>query len=590
MRSSPLRFLGVLILPLLASCEPSLGAPPREGSPGEDLPESGDGDGNLGGDGDTLPLDPGTPNVDIGDIEEADPETLPDGVAPQSRVPRLSYAEYDKSVSDLLLTQVTPSQLFPAEQPNLGSYDDGGGRSVNERLLQEIVLAAEQLALEAVEDSERYSAIVGCSPSEVTCRDTFIQSFGRRAYRRPLTQSETARFVSLFDQGADLIATGDAFRDGVELVLAAVLQSAKFLYRAEQGKNEQDEAGTLLTDFEIATRLSYLFWGTGPDEQLLEAAAAGGLSTPAAILEHATRLANDDRIRERVIDFHDRWFQMDGLSAAAKDPTIFPQFNPELVQSMRAEMHAVVEEITLNRGGGIVELLTSPLGAVDAPLAQLYGLPGTFGDAPALVDFPAGSGRTGLLTQAAFLTAHSSASTRTSPILRGVFILNRLLCQDVPPPPPGAEMQEPDTAPENEILTTRDYFAWKTSMPACAACHNQINPVGFAFEDFDAVGVHRTTENGAPIDAAGEITIGGETLAFQNGAEFSQAVSELSRLRSCYAVNWLNYVYGREEAAADSRTLATITAALGEPPFGARDLLLSLTSGAAFNHLPPIQD
>lgn len=584
MRSSPPILLGVLTLSLAFACEPSLGeGPSAEGAPGPKV-HAGDGDGDV------LGAEPPDPIVDIKDIEEADPETLADGVTAQSRVPRLSYSEYDKSVSDLLLTQVTPSELFPAEQPNLGSYDDGGARGLNERLLQEIVLAAQQLAAQAVADSVRYAAIIGCQPSEATCRDLFIQSFGLRAYRRPLTQAETTRFATLFDQGADLVASGDAFRDGAQLVLEAVLQSAKFLYRTEQGDGEQDEAGTLLTDFEIATRLSYLFWGTGPDQTLLDIAAADGLSTPAGIAEQATRLANDERVRDRVIDFHDRWFQMESLSAAAKDPAIFPQFTPEVAQSMQAEMHAVVEEITLNRDGGIVELLTTPIGAVDASLAALYGLPGTFGETPTIVDYPQGSGRSGLLTQAAFLTGHSSASTRTSPILRGVFILNRLLCQKIPPPPPGAEMQEPDTPPESELLTTRDYFAWKTSMGACANCHDRINPVGFAFENFDAIGVHRTTENGVAVDASGVLTLGDATVSFQNGAEFSQEIAALSRVRSCYATNWLNYAYGREESAGDSRTLGRLTAALAEAPFGARELLLALTSGAAFNHLPPLQD
>jgi hypothetical protein len=560
-------------------------APSAEDPPGPGTPI---GDGDAVGDGDTVVVEPPVPPVDIDDIEDADPETLPDGVSAQSRVPRLSYSEYDKTVSDLLLTSVTPSQLFPAEQPNLGSYDDGGARGVSERLLQEIVLAAEQLAAEAVADPVRYRSLVGCEPTEAGCRDAFVQSFGRRAYRRPLTEVEASRFVVLFDQGVELIASGDAFRDGVELVLDATLQSAKFLYRAEQGDGEQDDAGTLLTDYEIATRLSYLFLGTTPDEELLAAAASGGLSTAPGIVEQATRLANDERVRDRVIDFHDRWFQMEGLRAAAKDPAIFPEFSPGLVGSMEAEMHAVVEEITLNRAGGIAELLTTPLGAVDASLASLYGLSGTYGESPTLVDFPFGSGRSGLLTQAAFLTGHSSASTRTSPILRGVFVLNRLLCQDVPPPPPGAEMQEPDTPPASELLTTRDYFAWKTSMDACAHCHNQINPVGFAFEDFDAIGGHRTTENGVSVDASGAITISGATLAYENGAEFSERLAELSRVRSCYAVNWLNYAFGREESAADSRTLARITAGLAESPFGARELLVALTTGAAFNHLPPL--
>lgn len=588
MRSTAPVLLGHLALFTSLACEPTLGG----GSAATEEPGGPTG-GWTGDDPNNPPTGTGGGSnapPDVEDIGDVDPETLVDAVVPHSRVPRLSYAEYDRTVSDLLLTEVTPSELFPAEQPNLGSYEDGGSRGVNERLLQEIVLAAELLSSEAVQDAARYANIVGCEPSEPTCRDDFIQSFGRRAYRRPLTPEEFGRFVTLFGQGAEFIQSGDAFRDGAQMVLEAILQSAKFLYRSEQGDGQTDEVGPVLTDFEVATRLSYLFWGTSPDEILLDAAASGSLSTPEGIAAQAERLASDPRVVDRVIDFHDRWLQLEGLGAAEKDPTIFPEFDPELVASMRQELYTVVEEITLNRSGGIVELLTSPLGAPDSALAALYGVSGSFGETPTIVDFPSDSGRTGILTQAAFLTGHSSASTRTSPILRGVFVLDRILCQEVPPPPPGAEMQEPDTPPESDVLTTRDYFAWKTSMPACASCHSQINPIGFAFENFDGIGTYRNTDNGLPVDATGSVVVGNSTLTFNGAAEFSESVAGLSRVRACYAVNWLKYVYGRHEAGGDARTLGRIASALAEGTYGARDLLMTMTTGAAFNHLPPLQD
>lgn len=562
---------GVLSFVALVNCQARLG-----GADAHSDSTGGDDTGDFGS---------GQP-VKIEDIEETDPDLLPDGVSVQSRVPRLSYDEYDRSVSALLGYEVSPSSLFPEEQPNLGPYEDNGSRKVNERLLNEIVIAAEELSLDAVESDPTFDSLVGC-PASNECRDDFLQRIVLRAYRRPPSAEETQRFTELFESAAELIQSGDDFRDGVQLVLEVLLQSPKFLYRPEQGSGEEDENGNLLNDYEIATRLSYLFWGSGPDQALLDAAAEGLLSTPVGLETQARRLANDPRASDRILDFHDRWFQSDGIFAAEKDPTVFPTFGPELAASMQAEMHAFVSDTVIANNGAIIELLTSPKGAVDASLASLYGLTGTFGDTPTLVDFPPELGRKGLLTQAAFLTGHSSARARTSPILRGVFILDRLLCQHIPPPPPGAEMKEPDTPPENELVTTRQYFEWKTSMTSCSTCHNQINPAGFAFEGFDGIGAFRGTENGVPIETDGSIVVGDSTVGFAGAADFVDELAALPRTRSCYAINWLNYAFGRPETASDSRTLAQVTQALADAPYGVKDLLVTIASSTAFSHLPP---
>lgn len=200
-----------------------LGALSLSGCEGE---LNGPATGNTAQKPDNSAPDPDEP-VQIDAIETTDPELLPDGVSVQSRVPRLSYDEYDRAVFDLVGILANSSALFPDEQPNLGPYEDPGSRKVGERLLQEVVLAAEQLSLQAVENAETYAALVACSPSP-ECRDDFIRGLVLRAYRRPARDDETQRFSALFDSAGELIQSGDAFRDGVQLVLEAVLQSAKF--------------------------------------------------------------------------------------------------------------------------------------------------------------------------------------------------------------------------------------------------------------------------------------------------------------------------------------------------------------------------
>lgn len=553
--------------------------------------------GNLQGDGsdaDTGKAPPPPGDVKLDDLDEVNPESLPDGVPPGSRVLRLGYAEYDRTLSDLLHLDVNVSSLFPAEPPGLGAYEDASQRAVNERLLVEYSRAAEELAERLVTTPDAFAASVGCAEATNECRDSFIDRFGLRAYRRPLTDAERLRLVTLFDQGAELVASGDALRDGVQLVVEAVLQSPKFLYRIEEGRGaanaEPGAVGVRLTDYEVASRLSYLLWGTLPDDELLAAAAAGELSTPEGIELHARRLAEDPRISVRVLDFHERWMQLNDLRSVEKDNAVFPGFTPELVDAMRAETRRFVEAVTLEENGAVLDLLTAPFSYVDADLAALYGLSGSFGAELQRVDLPAESGRMGLLTQPAFLTGHSSSSTRTSPILRGVFILDRLACQHVPPPPPGAEMEEPDEPAPDDLRTTRDFFAWKTSMPECASCHRIINPVGFGFEQFDGIGQFRTSDNDAPVDSSGSLQIGDHTIDFDGARDLILGLSELGQVRACYATHWLTYFYGRSETEADLRTLASGTQNLASAGYGVRDLLVDMTRGAAFSHLPPLSE
>ncbi len=514
-----------------------------------------------------------------------DASSVADGVARTNRFRRLTLDEYDRTVSDLLgFDAGFVSADFPEELPTLTGYFARGDLRVTDRLIGELQSAAGRLAERLVATPEAYASVVGCSSQDAACRDSFLTSFGLRAYRRPLSEAELARYRTLFDAAGEAIGSGNAFRDGVQLAVEAMLQSTHFLFRVELGSGETDELGERITGYEAASRLSYMLWGSTPDASLLTAAAAGELSDAAGVAAHARRLVDDPKVGVRVRDYHARWLQLGALSGGGKDPAIFPAYSPDLINSMLAETDRFVEEATLNAGGALSALLTAPYTFVDARLAALYGIAGNFGTELERVELGAGDPRAGLLTQGAFLAGHSSASDRTSPILRGVFVLRRLLCQDIPDPPPNAQATEPPPSP-TPIVTTRDFFTWKTSMAECRGCHYQINPAGFAFEDFDAIGRYRTEEDGAPIDASGVLELQGQELEFEGGKQFSAEIAARPEAQACYAQNWLRYLWGRPDTDADLRTLATIRLGLARPDYGTRELLLDITSSAAFLHL-----
>jgi hypothetical protein len=266
---------------------------------------------------------------------------------------------------------------------------------------------------------------------------------------------------------------------------------------------------------------------------------------------------------------------------------LYEVFDERLLASMRAEARRFTMAVSLDEGAGIRRLLTAEFGFVDASLNRVYGFAGDFGDELVRVDYDADVPRSGLLTQVAFLSGHASSSTQTSPILRGRFVLERLLCHSVPEPPPNSASTEPPEADE-PIVTTRDFFTWKTSMPECATCHLIVNPPGFAFENFDAIGSFRSEEKGAPVDASGTAVVP-EAFSFEDAKDFLAQLAEFPDIRTCYAKNWLEFARGRAVAEQDRRTLATLAQGFESDAFGARDVVSAIVRSAAFTHLAPVE-
>ena len=495
---------------------------------------------------------------------------------------RLTHGQYDNAVRALTGLDVHPSLDFPADQ-NQAGFDRGMDLQVGDALGKAYRAAAETVAAQIVASPAAYQKVVGCDPATGdTCTRTFISEFGRRAYRRPLTDAEKTTYAALFALGATLVdGTGTAFQNGVQTTVQAFLQSPHFLYRTELSTAALGGLVTL-TGFEIASRLSFLLQNGPPDDALLQAAEAGQLGTADATAGEARRLVATPAGRETVRDFHHQWLIMDAFAnKLTKDPALYPTVTPDLAPVLIAETEQFVGAVTFDLGKGFTSLMTAPFTFVNKTTAPLYGLTGTFGDTLQRVDLDPKQ-RAGLFTRLGFLAANAY-SNRSSPIHRGAFIQRHVLCATIPDPPPNV----PQLPPLAATQTTRQQVDMHTAPATCAGCHHTlINPVGFGFENYNAVGQYRTTENGVAIDATG--ILAGTKAAVAGNASFTDAISESQLIaaspeaRSCYATTWMRYAFGRQETAGDSCAVAAIATSLGDDTYKVTDLLVDITRTKTF--------
>ncbi|MEJ7734027.1 MAG: DUF1592 domain-containing protein [Polyangiaceae bacterium] len=375
------------------------------------------------------------------------------------------------------------------------------------------------------------------------CAESFLDEVGTRALRRPLDAEERASYLALFD--------GLRAEHGDESALAAVLvrllQSPSFLYHLQLGDPETGR----LDAFELASRLSYLLWETMPDDALLEAAAAGKLDAPAGVEAELGRMLDDPRAKRTLQRFFELWFRIATLDGISKDPEVYPEF-ADLRPSMREEFSRYLEHVVFESDGDLAMLLSSPETFVDPALAEFYGVTSP-GAGFEKVTFPEGR-RAGILSQAAFLSIAGKAN-RSAPILRGVFVRERLLCATLPPPPPNAGTIPPELP---SPTTTRDFFTDLTAPEECQSCHSLINPVGFGFENFDGMGRWRDEENDHPIDASGVLTAGDVEGPFDGPVELANRLATSKDVQRCLATQWFRFRFGRLGAPEDAAILDTL--------------------------------
>lgn len=510
---------------------------------------------------------------------------LPGGDEPTAHLHKLTASEFANSVQDLL-GAAAPVGMVEPDDVVAGFASVGAATVAVSPAGVGLYEGATGTATDyTFSDPTRAAAVLSCVPTSATdtaCASKALAAFGRRAFRRPLTDAETMRFVTLAQTVA--AKAGGTILAGVRHAVWAMLQSPSFLYRVELGPPSAADGGRLKYDgFEMASRLAGALWGSVPDDTLLDAAAAGKLATAADVRAQATRMLADPRVHRSMVAFVDDLFGKLELQQATKDPAIFPGWTPTLRDAMQEELERRIDDVVFTQKGDFLSLYESKTTFVNAELAKYYGVPapaaGSVGDGWGAATFPADSPRVGLLGSGAVLAAYALPQ-RTSPTARGKFVATALLCKSVPDPPPGVP---PLPAMADASSTLRQKLEMHRMAASCSACHQLMDPIGFGMETFDGAGQYRTQDNGHPIDATG--TLDGKS--FDGLAALEAAVHDDAVTAPCLVSKVLTFAQGRKLSGHDAPALDALAAAFAKNGNRVDQLMLDLVTSDAFRFVTP---
>lgn len=498
-------------------------------------------------------------------------------------VHRLNRAEYNNTVRDLLGVDFHPADDFPADDVGYGFDNNGDVLSLPPLLLEKYIAASEKIAdrvfadptlrkrfLEPTNDSKFYKE----GNSRLNLR-----IFVGRAYRRPPTEDEIRRLINI-QQLTD--KQGEPSAVGFKLIIQAVLCSPNFLFRVEVDPEPSNPAPHLISEYELATRLSYFLWSSMPDDELFRLASEKKLREPAILEAQVRRMLADPKAKALVDNFGMQWLQVRALKNFTPDPKQFPQWDEPLRKAMLQETEQYFSYI-MRENRSILEFLDGDYTFLNERLARHYGVPGVKGEEFRKVTFP-NYRRGGVLTQASVL-AVTSNPTRTSPVKRGKYILENIL--GTPPPPPPANVEALTDDKPGAILTgtLRQRMEQHRSNPNCAVCHQKMDPLGFGFENFDAIGAWRDVEGKAPIDPSGVLPSG---QTFKGPAELRLILKERKdEFARCLVDKMLTYALGRGTERSDRCYVDEMTRGLAKEQYRFSALVLEIVRSEPFQMRRP---
>jgi hypothetical protein len=467
---------------------------------------------------------------------------------------RLNRVEYDNTIRDLIGLDLKPSKTFEFVEDEFGDgfNNDADVLTAPPITIEKYLTSAQSVidkALDPANAAARARIMVCTVPmvAEATCGPRIISEFARRAFRRPVTTEELAPYVGLIDVAKK---NGDTFEIGLKLALSGILMSPDFLFRAEI--DPARGVTRAVNDHELASRLSYFIWASMPDDALFKAATDKVLTKPEEIARQVARMLADPKAAAFTSTMVEQWMHTSELANAEPAKTSFPMWQAPLRGAMEQEVRAFLGPI-LGGQAPAEELLTAKYVYANRALGMFYGLPGA---ASLPVDtfqkvMLTDTRRGGVLRQGSLLVGTSHPDVH-SPTRRGKWILDRLLCSSPPPPPGNIPAFMPDKIPEGTLRQKLE----KTHVAlgaACMGCHAFIDPVGFALENYDGVGLWRDKDNNLPVDATGEIP--GSGVKFKDAAEMSDAISKDERFPACVAKHILTYALGRKMTPNDNKSL-----------------------------------
>jgi hypothetical protein len=546
----------------------------------DDLPR-GDGDETeSSGITDTDPADAttrGEPPADTGattDDPTGEPPPPEDAVPPPGGLRRLLGYQYLASIEYLLGTQAAAAAIPPGD-PSLGHFLALGTLSSVPSAgdVETYEGSAAAIAQAALAHPQRLNSLVTCAgigPYDDACYRNIATILGRLAWRRPLTDEQVDRLVAVATTARAWDPQG-RFSTGVDYMLRAILQSPYFLYLVEIG--EPGEAYRELTAHELATRMSFFLIGRTPSKEVLDRAEDGELDTDEGVRALAWELVAQPGARATVGRLFSELLTVQRLPSKGKDPTLFPMFSPQLAASMLEETRRLVDDVVFDDPGSVLRLFDADYTFVDERLAALYGMPAVAPGQWLRRSLP--PERAGVLSLSGWLTM-SSHNTVNSPTRRGLFVMEQLLCREIPLPPPRVN-PEPIVPVEGQTL--RESLQQHIEDPACNGCHVVMDPVGFGFEHFDPVGAFQALDNGKPIDATGTLPGAG---SFDGAAELAHLVAADPRLPRCL----VDKTYAQSLGFVPEHAMAPALDAVGHA-FTAGDhdmklLLVELTASPVF--------
>ena len=488
---------------------------------------------------------------------------------------RLTHSQYTRTIRDLLGDQSGPANQFPPEDFMNGFKNQVLAQNLSPILIDAYSGAAEKLARAAFHGGDTHG-LIPCKPS-LPCRAQFVREFGKKAFRRPLSASEQKRYEKLMASETD-------FQNGAQLVIEAMLQSPNFLFWMYSTPDPE------LKPYATASRLSYTLWDTMPNAQLIAAAEKGELATKDGIEKVARGMLDQPQAHEALDEFTSQWLRFDRLQTASKDRRKFPLYTRETARAMTEEALAFVSDLVWN-GRNFMTAFTADYGYVGPELASIYGVPAPSKEIER-IPFPKGSERSGLLGQGLFL-ALTAKPDETSVTARGLFVREQFLCQHVPDPPPGVNTNLPAVTADNP-QTNRDRMTAHATNPACAGCHKLMDPIGFGFEKFDAVGARRDklvfefpvagakAKNAVKtvsldLDTNGNLA-GIPDSQFTSPADIGAILAKSPQCQECMVKQYFRYSAGRFEGPADRPLIRQALDRFQASQFQFKELMLAITS------------
>jgi hypothetical protein len=511
------------------------------------------------------------PKVDVGTCTAA---TLA-----KPRAWRLTNVQMKNTLLDVLGFSPPTLDMVPGETRLDGFANQSSQLSVAPLVADYYLRASDELAGEVV---RKAAMVVPCPMAKLgtgTCVADFIKSFGLKMWRRPLLDTEVGKLSALYTTTAAQAGGQEA---GLRNIVQGLFMSPNFLYRTEVGTGGQPGMVTYLTDYELASALSYMLWDAPPDAKLLELAAQGKLRDQAVLAGEARRLLGvAAKAPVAMHNFLRQWLQIENLLTADKDPTVYTFYNVQVAGDLMEETRLLMNSIMFDSGGdrSFKTLFTAPVGYLNARTAPVYGianLTGTNLVKTMLND----KERRGILTSAAFMAAHSDGDD-TALVSRGRYFREEILCQGVPPPNPNDAMFDPTKVTPD--MTNRERLVAHAVNPACKTCHALFDGLGFAMENYDPIGRFRTMDKNKPVDPTGSVPLpSGPTLQFKNFVDLIDQLGNSPDVYQCFSSQYLSYATGRGAADINECERKLVAEDFVKSGYKMDSLVLSVVNSPSF--------